>query len=101
MDEKTTESLWKILQHYGPRHQIAKAIEELSELQTELAKSLNGDGSPGDLLSECADVFVMLIEVMAIYDIDMERFNEEVEFKVFRQISRIQIEKQINKNKEE
>ena len=92
MDEKMIESLWRILQHYGPRPQIIKAIEELAELQTELARDLNGQGNPDNMLSESADAFIMLMQVMAIYNIDMEALDEEIRFKIDRQLRRIEEE---------
>ena len=90
MDEKKIE---EILSHYTPEHQIIKAIEELAELQSELARILNKQGDLKNLKSECADTYIMLTQIMIIYDIDSEEFLKEVAFKLDRQIMRIRNEK--------
>ena len=39
--------------------------------------------------SELADVFIMITQLMAIFDVDPEEFDKEVAFKLDRQIARI------------
>ena len=60
-----------ILEHYGEEHQIIKACEELAELQVELfhikpERSFSERQQP--LLSEVADVYIMLEQVIRIYN---------------------------------
>ncbi|HZK52975.1 MAG TPA: hypothetical protein VFC84_02040 [Desulfosporosinus sp.] len=48
------------LSTFGIRHQTIKCIEELSELQKELCKQANGDGTKDKVIEEMADVEIML-----------------------------------------
>lgn len=93
MDEKKIEV---ILGHYTPEQQTIQAIEELGELQTELAKILNGKKkdyfgrlNTKDLKGELADVYIMVMQLLIIYDIDPEEFDAEMAFKLDRQLARI------------
>ena len=78
-----------ILRHYSPEAQTVKAIEELAELQAELAKLLNKQGGHDALVSEMADVYIMMTQLMVIFDIDTEEFDIEIDAKLDRQIRRI------------
>lgn len=82
-----------ILMHYGPDKQKLQTIEELSELQAEIARDLNGKGDTFALRCEVADVLVMLTQLMAIYDIDPDELEKVIDFKLERQIGRIEEEK--------
>lgn len=86
MDER---KIAEILGHYSPEAQTIKAIEELAELQAELAKLLIKQGSREAMKNELADVFIMITQLMAIFDVDPEEFDKEVAFKLDRQIKRI------------
>ena len=90
MGEKKIEA---ILRHYSPEAQTVKAIEELAELQAELAKILNHQGDTEALKSEMADVYIMVLQLMIIYDIDPEEFDTEMAFKLDRQMQRIEEDK--------
>ena len=79
-----------ILRHYSPEAQTVKAIEELAELQAELAKLLNKQSSHAELVGEMADVYIMLTQLMVIFDIDTEEFDIEISRKLDRQIRRIE-----------
>ena len=78
-----------ILEHYGLEAQTIKAIEELAELQVELAKMLNKQSGHDALISEIADVYIMLTQLMVIFDIDVEEIDLEMSRKIDRQIRRI------------
>lgn len=90
MDEHKIEA---ILRYYSPEAQTIKAIEELSELSTELARVLNKQGDMKNLKSELADAYIMILQIMVIYDIDPEEFDREMAYKLERQMKRIQEEK--------
>ena len=90
MDER---KLAIILTYYGPDKQRLQAIEELSELQTEITRDLNGKGDPYALSCEVADVLVMLTQLMVIYDIDPDDLDKVISFKLERQLGRIEREK--------
>lgn len=59
-----------ILEHYGEEHQIIKACEELAELQVELfhIKPERSFSERQPILSEVADVYIMLEQVIRIYN---------------------------------
>ena len=88
----------QILQHYGLRHQKAKAIEELGELIVALQKDLlsGKDGLSQDVLEEIADVHIMLSQLL---DDEGDRTTVSliVNKKLKRQIRRIEVEKRENK----
>ena len=86
MDMKKIE---EILSHYSQKQQTIKAIEELAELQKELAKMLNNQGDIDALISEIADVYIMTAQIMILYGIDSEELNREVAYKLNRQLGRI------------
>ena len=79
----------EILSHYSQKQQTIKAIEELAELQKELAKMLNNQGDIDALISEIADVYIMTAQIMILYGIDSEELNREVAYKLNRQLGRI------------
>ena len=59
--------LEKAIEHYGEEHQIIKAIEELSELTTELARRANEQGLRIHLLNEIADASIMIEQLKMIF----------------------------------
>ncbi len=52
---------------FGPKHQIIKAIEELSELVTALARYSLGEGNLDNIAEEIADVEVMCEQLIMIF----------------------------------
>lgn len=74
MDVINKKDCQKILDHYGANAQIIKAIEEMSELQKELCKGLNG-GKWINVSSEMADVYVMLTSLCLIFGNEEEVMN--------------------------
>ncbi len=75
-----------ITEHYGINTQIEKAIEELNELIIELKKE---KFNRKDLLSEIADVYVVLEHIKYIYNIPDDKINMEIDYKLNRQLLRI------------
>ena len=53
----------KIVDYYGDKHQILKAVEELTELSSALIHYLDGCGDIDNIHEEMADVSVMLEEL--------------------------------------
>lgn len=82
----------RILIHYSPKEQTVQAIEELAELQKELAKILNGKGDQKALIGELADALIMIYQLIPIYEVDYKELEETMEYKVDRQIKRIEEE---------
>ena len=55
--------------HYGPEHQKKKAVEEMGELITELEREQDGRTTPEKVISEIADVLLMIRQLMIIYGV--------------------------------
>lgn len=53
---------------FGELHQEVKAIEEMAELQQELAKYTCCNGDYGRIAEEMADVYIMLQQLLMIFD---------------------------------
>lgn len=56
--------------HYGPEHQKLKAIEEMGELITALSREQDGRATPEQVITEIADVHLMVRQLMVIYGLD-------------------------------
>ncbi len=80
----------KIIETYGKHSQIAKAIEELIELSEVLIKYLNKSELDREhLIEEMADVDVMMAQLMIIFGINTESYQDEISKKINRTIERI------------
>lgn len=55
------------VKHYGAEHQKRKAIEEMGELITELEREQDGRTTPEKIITEIADVYMMIRQLMIIY----------------------------------
>lgn len=86
-----TIGLQKIFNFYGEKNQMVKLIEELSELTIEIAKFLNQDKRSDfdNLLSEVADVFVILLQLKSHFDIDENELIKKINYKIGRTLLRI------------
>jgi len=64
------KDLKTIISHYGKNKQILKAIEEMTELQKELCKSVISDDNNNidNITEEMADVEVMLNQLKIIFE---------------------------------
>lgn len=67
MDER--QILGRAISLYGSEIQTVIAIEELSELQKELCKSLRGQTDRQHIAEEIADVQIMLEQMMILYEL--------------------------------
>ena len=56
--------------HYGKEHQKKKAIEEMGELITALSREQDGRATEHDVITEIADVHLMIRQLMVIYGVD-------------------------------
>lgn len=70
MNEK--EILKSALSLYGSTAQTVVAIEELSELQKELCKSLRFGANRQHIAEEIADVQIMLKQMMMLYELHVD-----------------------------
>ena len=83
--------LTEAITHYGEKHQIAKAIEEMAELTTELARRQNDQGLRIHLLNEIADASIMIDQLKLIFG--EELVNNIMQDKLFRLKSRMDEDK--------
>lgn len=101
MTEKEIEKIEiaKIAAFYGEK-QFTKAVEELSELTTELAKvntalmlgeREKAGGHRDMVISEMADVEIMIEQIKIIMHCQKE-FEKEKDYKIKRQLRRIEAE---------
>lgn len=67
MDER--QILGRAISFYGSEIQRVIAIEELSELQKELCKSLRSQTDRQHIAEEIADVQIMLEQMMILYEL--------------------------------
>lgn len=58
-----------VIEFFGAGAQKVKALEELSELQVELVRDLNGSGNIDAIIEETADVMNMMEQICIIYGI--------------------------------
>lgn len=68
---RNTELLGAVIESFGEEHQITKAIEEMSELQKELCKYLEGDQAEArvdHISEEMADLEILLAQMYFIFD---------------------------------
>ena len=63
----TNETLRAAVLTFGANPQKAKAVGKMAELQKELCKDLNGQGSLAHIAEEIADVEIMLEQLKLIY----------------------------------
>ena len=81
------DNLKKIIDYYGEEKQMIKAIEEMSELQKELCKTLIGKENRDSLIEEIADVQIMLDQLkLIVSDTELKTIMQN---KIDRTIERI------------
>ena len=78
-----------IADHYGLAHQLMKTVEELNELALECAKSWEKKDITINLISEIADVEIMLAQIKYLAKIEQSDIDEVKEYKIGRQIKRM------------
>ena len=73
--------------HYGAEHQKKKAIEEMGELITAISREQDGRATSEQVITEIADVQIMMRQLALIYGIDA--VANEIDRKQRRLLSRI------------
>ena len=80
----------QIVQKYSKTQQVIQTIEEMSELTKELIKNINrGKDNRKEIVSEMADVYIMLEQMMIYYDINLLELTDEMDMKLKRQLERM------------
>ena len=97
------EELLKIINHYGIKHQLKYFQSEVFELNEAIINAENNrcigisrkpcDTCVDHIAEEIADVRVMLRQFQDYYDIPTEKIEEVMDYKVERQLKRIEEEK--------
>lgn len=88
MDRKKAYALMAF--YFGSRNQMVVAIEEMSELQKELAKFLRGKGRYKAVVEELADAMVMLEQIKCIFAVSDDELEKAMNEKVMRTLKRLQ-----------
>lgn len=79
----------KAIEHYGRVPQMVKAIEELGELSTEIARNILGVYPADDkIVDEVADVTIMMRQLAIIFG--EKAVEDRIEFKLTRLQGRIE-----------
>lgn len=79
--------LEEAIQKFGQKSQLIKTIEEMGELQIEIAKILNADARELTIIDEIADVAIMLQQLTLIYGEDL--VSQRINYKIDRLKKRI------------
>ena len=87
-----SENLKLIIDHYGVDNQLRKLNEEIFELIEAIHKLDNGK-SMEDVVEEFSDCMVLLMQIKEHYGISNMEINEWFDYKVDRQLKRIEVDK--------
>jgi hypothetical protein len=83
------EELYKeLIAKYGIL-QLAVAVEELSELQKEICKSLRDKTNIDNIVEEIADVTIMLEQLKIYFKISDNDLNSAIDYKIKRTKERL------------
>ncbi len=104
MTEKQTEKALEILNYYGDQKQRRQLVEECAELIQAVTKleRAQESGDVGkitekvlELVGELVDVRIMLQQItMSLFqDVSKDMINEQMEYKLQRQLDRIERER--------
>lgn len=88
---KPTEVQTAVIKKYGKIIQTFVAIEEMSELMKELSKNMRGEKNHDALVEEVADVYIMLDQIMTMYELTDEEVTEMIHEKLKRTEERLKV----------
>lgn len=85
----------QIAERYGIQNQERQAVSELAELLEVLTRRPNqrGQNWRERLIDEISDVKIMIQQLLTLHDIDPETISEQIDFKLNRQLGRMEKEK--------
>lgn len=92
------DKLLQIINHYGPLNQRKKLCEEFMELQDELFYIYDFGDDRENLLSEVADVLVLVMQFAYEYGYPLEEIIDMMNYKIDRQLDRIEKENSDGRN---
>lgn len=103
MTDEQKSKCHKIAEHYGEKHQMLKAVEEMAELSLVIIKAVNdppndkfqAETMKGEMLSELADVIIMMEQLVKYVDDNdcATLLDGMIDFKLKRQLERMKEEK--------
>ena len=82
--------LLKIINHFGSKTQRKKLCEEFMELQDELFYIYDFGDDKENLLSEVADVLILVLQFAYEYGYDNEEIVKQMKYKIKRTLERIE-----------
>ena len=80
--EQRVQTYTNALIHFGKANQLVVALEELSEVQKEICKTMRGDANLDHLAEEIADATIMLEQVRLMFglnDLVCEKMDEKIQ----------------------
>lgn len=80
----------RIIEHYGAETQMHVAIEECSELIQALTKTLRGEDIGDNLREEIADVYVCLMELRKMIEMEDKEVRIRIALKLQRTVDRME-----------
>ena len=83
------EALKTIADHYGKEEQLHQLMEECCELAMEANHSVRKGSLTVNLISEIADVEIMLSQIKYLFNIADDDIEEVKEAKINRQLQRM------------
>ena len=86
------EKVKQIADFYGLKNQLKQLAEECCELSVEALHYIREEGVTERMFEEMADVLIMIQQVIHLFGCGREDIEKYAEFKVNRQLSRIQRE---------
>lgn len=90
MDSETKNVLREVIARNGSMLQMIVAMEELSELQKEISKSIRGYENRDAVIEEMSDVYIMLMQLEIILGISLEEVISEINVKMERLKERLE-----------
>ena len=87
------EKVKKIAEHYGLKNQLRQLAEECCELSVEASHSAR-IGTTVKIIEEIADVMIMIEQVIYLAKIDKCDIEDCINYKINRQLKRIEEEEE-------
>ena len=84
----------EIADHYGLMSQLRQLAEECSELSVESLHYTKERGATERISEEIVDVLIMIQQIIYLLRNDVEKLEKYAEFKLDRQLSRIEKEQE-------
>ena len=87
-----SDKVKEIADHYGLKNQLRQLAEECCELSVEALHYTRERGGTERISEEIVDVLIMIQQIIYLLRNDTEKLEKYAEFKVNRQLDRIQRE---------